>query len=57
MPVKRVRNSVAAGSVEAGRRWLKRFRMGTWVGGMRRTRRPDEMVGQSPYFGTKKMHR
>ena len=46
MPVKRVRNSVAAGSEEGGRRWLKRFLMGVWVGGMRRTRRPDEMVGQ-----------
>ena len=46
MPVKRVRTSVAAGSGEGGRRWLKRFRMGTWVGGIRRTRRPDEMVGQ-----------
>ena len=53
MPVKRVRNSLAAGSEEGGRRWLKRFRMGAWVGGMRRTRRPDEMVGQSPYSGTK----
>ena len=53
MPVKRVRNSLAAGSEEGVSRWLKRLRMGAWVGVMRRTRRPDEMVGQSPYSGTK----
>ena len=45
VPVRRVRNSVAAGSGKGGRRWLKRFRMGAWVGGIRRTRRPDEIVG------------
>ena len=56
MPVKRVRNSVAAGSGEGGRRWLNRFRMGAWVGGMRRTRRPDEMMGQSLHLGTKTLH-
>ena len=52
MPVKRVRNSVAAGSGKGGRRWLKRFRIGALVGGMRRTRRPDKVVGQSQYLGT-----
>ena len=33
---------------------MKRFLMGAWVGvgGIRRTRRPDEMVGQSQYFET-----
>ena len=53
MPVKRVRNSAPAGSGEAGRRWLKRVLMGACVGGIRRTRRPDEMVGQSLHLATK----
>lgn len=47
VPVKRVRNSVAAASGKGGRRWLNRVLMGAWLGGMRRTRRPDEMVDQS----------
>lgn len=39
-PVRRVRNSDSAREGEGARRWLKRVRIGAWVGGMRRTRRP-----------------
>jgi len=42
MPVRRVRNSSEAGIRDDGRRWLNRARMGAWVGGIRRTRRPGE---------------
>jgi len=44
VPVKRVRNSAAAGSGNGGRRWLKRLRTLMWVGGMRRTRRPEKVI-------------
>lgn len=40
VPVRRVRNSDSARVGVGERRWLKRVRMGAWVGGMRRTRRP-----------------
>ena len=40
VPARRVRNSVEAGIGDGESRWLKRLRMGVWVGGIRRTRRP-----------------
>ena len=40
VPSRRVKNSDWARPGEDGRRWLKRVRIGAWVGGMRRTRRP-----------------
>ena len=40
VPNRRVRNSDWARLGEDGRRWLKRVRIGPWVAGMRRTRRP-----------------
>lgn len=42
VPVRRVKNSDSASEGEEGRRWLKRVRIGAWVGGMMRTRRPME---------------
>ena len=40
VPVSRVWNSLEASTGSGGRRWLKRVRMGAWVGGMRRTSLP-----------------
>lgn len=43
VPSRRVKNSDWARLGEDGRRWLKRVRIGAWVGGMRRTRRPAKL--------------
>lgn len=40
MPVRSVKNSDDASSGEAGRRWLKKLRMGAFEAGINRTRRP-----------------
>lgn len=42
VPVRSVINSDSASEGDEGRRWLKRVRIGAWVGGIRRTRRPVE---------------
>ena len=59
VPVRRVINSDSASEGDEGRRWLKRVRIGAWVGGIRRTRRPMEtqlirLLSLSPFVQDKR---